>query len=238
MRNVICLVLIFSFTGSMGISQDCDNAFPSMGPKIPGEIQTENEHFGESSPYLYDDWRQGAIYFTNGRVITDLQLRYRSATDKLAYFNRNENYTIIVESNYIKEFTLVDPLTSRIEKFRRLAVQTNYFPHSNSCITQILCEGKVSLYALRIKQKQNSSGSSQSQTQGFSYSKIDLYYLQLPDKNIMRIKPSRKEVLNVLSDRRDELKEFIKKKHLHIRKEADLIKVIDFYNLRFVENKM
>ena len=54
----------------------------------------------------------------------------------------------------------------------------------------------------------------------------------------MRIKPSRKEVLNVLSDRRDELKEFIKKKHLHIRKEADLIKVIDFYNLRFVENKM
>jgi hypothetical protein len=230
MKYIFSSLIIFAFAELINWGQDCKNAYPIAGPPVPGRIYTEKNHYAENSPYLFPEWRQGTVQFTNGKILTGLELRYHSAADQLLYYNRADNYTMIVESDYVKEFSLIDPVNLKLIRFRRLGFQTNYFPDSHNCFVQILAEGHVSLYAIRIKQKQNSSGSNQSQAQQFYYSSSNAYYLQLKGKGLVKFKPSNREVRNILSDKKEELKSYIRREGLNTRKESDLVKLIDYYN--------
>ena len=177
-------------------------------------------------PFLKENFQVGVLELHDGKTSTDVMLRYNIAKD-LFEILRNDD-TLTLNRPFAVKYVYLDDKTYIFDpKFRENAErsQNGYF--------QLKVEGKLSLYIKH--RKKLSYDSFTANYKGGSGTK-EYYYVDKigfvgkSENGKVFLITSTKSLLNNLKDHKTEVKGFIKANKIKVKKETDLVKVVEYYN--------
>lgn len=170
----------------------------------------------EGSPFLKDDWESGTATNDKGQVY-QLKLKYDIAADQVIFADKDDGPMLFTVP--IVRFNLKD------------AAYASGFPAIDDWNTatyyEVLGTGNTKILRHFFKRKlpvRDMSGIS-----GYKYEDNDMYYL-LKDGRMYNIKPAKASILSLLNTKQDKLEEYIKANKINFNRDADLAKLIDYYN--------
>jgi len=169
------------------------------------------------TPFIFEDFQTGEVILKTGEKHT-ADMRYDKYAGEMQFRIKGIVYAIALPEaiDYIE-----------IKGIRFVYSTTN----SGSDYMQVLADGKCKLLAekrVRIQDAEPPKPYQMAKPARF-IDLEDLIYLKLADKEAVRIN-SRKDLLNVLNDKKDQVSQFLKEENLKLSDTEDLKKVIAFYN--------
>lgn len=179
----------------------------------------------DGSPFFDTSYCDGSITLLNGKTYHGLQLKLNLEQQKVIFNTSNGN-----------AFVLSQPV-SRLElscngQAKNVVFRSGFGvidkQHETS-LYQVLDSGKVLLLKyVEIRYKDSKAYNSNDVSR--SYRQLPFYYLWIPGKDLIKVPEAQNDLLNLLQDKRKQLTDVIDKGRLKLRKESDLITVINSYN--------
>jgi hypothetical protein len=181
------------------------------------------------TPFFSEKWQKGSVTMKNGKKIDKLDL-------KIDLFNhdvimkRPNGDSIIIFAHTVDQVSLDDLNDGSVHVFKKSGSFKEAGP--KDAFVEVLYEGKYTLLAERKKTIVKASYTGAYNT-GKPYDEFKdeiAYYLKKQDKNPIKIKLSRKSVLDELENHQGELKSFISKENIDFKNEMDVVKVLTYYD--------
>jgi hypothetical protein len=194
-------------------------------PTAAQELKNTDIDNASGSPYLIDDWSDGAVTFKSGRVVKNFKLRFDCARNRLML--QFEGSSFAAESQ-VKEFVLY----TKSGKNKDSLIFRKGFPaidrSNQETFYQILLSGKATLLRLVtkniIEEKQLVNS-----TNHHRLEEEDFYYL-LQDGAMINLPKNKDELVSKLPAQTDPMKQFVAQQSFRMEKADDFIKIISKYN--------
>jgi hypothetical protein len=174
------------------------------------------------TPYLHKHFSSGRVVVQNGTSSDGCLLRYNAYTDQIEHFDEGKIFEL-APKDQVKSAEF-DNHVFTCQKFKARGKTTDqYF--------EILSNGKVSLYkryTVQFIPASNSFPYSATDSAHFA-SPVKTFYTSNGSGQLIRVRNG-KELLKTLADKKNEVKNFIRTYHLTFDNEADMQKVISYYN--------
>lgn len=180
----------------------------------------------EGTALLFANWMPGEAITMQNKAYKNLQLNYNVLDNKLYYLGKDNQAMIFVTP--IKEFKILETVSNQpINHLYR-----NGFPAISNIIPtsfyNVLTDGKVIFLKKEIKQivefkPYNSSVTTKKITSNA------LYFIYFKD-TMMALKKEKAFFETLLEDKKESLNDFLANNKINFKKEADLIKLITYYN--------
>jgi hypothetical protein len=210
MKNVWLLLLI----SVQGFAQQTDGYSTSTAPQYIGI---------SGNPYFMKDWSNGIIRFTSGKVTDKFKLKFNAAQNRLMLqFNGS---TFAAES-MINEFVLYTRNKKDSFVFRKGFPTTDR--GNEETFYQVLDNGRTALLRLATKdiiEEKEVLASKPSRR----FQDVEFFYL-LKDGIMHKIDRDVTPLQDILSDKREELENYISSEQLKMRSAEDMVKVVKKYN--------
>ncbi len=176
----------------------------------------------QGSPFLDPQYVHGEVTIRNGSTYKDVPLRYNCADDILEYKNGDKSYEIIPKDQ-----------VRRAEFGGRIFCYLNYAPvHAqNRGYFQLLTEGKASLYVryhITFYESDDPKGYATPKPARFDDLK-ETYWISIDGAPVVEIS-KKNDLLNLFSDRKKEMQDFVSEQKLSYKKVEDLKKIVRYYN--------
>lgn len=180
----------------------------------------------DGTPYLTDEWSKGVVNLADGRTYKDVTLKYDLLKDVL-YF-QNDKKQVLTFVKPVSEFVInyIGDDQEQVKHYKSGFANIQGYTAQN--FFEVLVEGKAQLLKKQHKFIESESGAGLGPTTQ-KYSSTDMYYIVM-DGKASAIKRDKKSVLQFLGDKQNELSAYIKSNDLDMKKDADLAKVIIYYN--------
>ena len=220
MKNICAVIILFCLSFSLKAQllslMDQYNAKLSYGRNrlTLSEIQ--------GSPYLDKEYKIGSVLTNRGVLYKEVPLKYNCYIDVLEFKKGNTAYDLIPKS-----------IVKRAEFGNKIFV---YKPVENSkkadsSYFEVLFEGKATLcarYAIKFYEAELPKGYLDPKPVRFdNFSQI--FYISIGDSPAKKISTN-KSLIEILSDKQDDVKDFISKRRLSVKKVSDLKQIIAYYN--------
>ena len=220
----ICLI---SFTGiaQQGITNN-NQTNNSGGNSRPNQLMTMKKDYSdipaEGSPYLVDKYVLGEI-FMDGELQKKSLMRYNAFRDEFEIKENDGSNPTLLKRPYIsvslstKKFVILD-----FEDEGKL--KQGYFNPLN--------QGSTILY-FRPKKKLTKAKEPKAGLESFvpaRYVDDSDYYLKKGNNPAKKIKLNKSKILDFFQDKSSELKTYINENKLKLKTEAEVIKLLDYYN--------
>ena len=174
------------------------------------------------TPFLFDNWMKGSVSIPRG-TYADMQLKY-DVYENIVYFNRNDQSFEFQEP--VLSFILM-PVPADSTSYMYFTKGISAQGLKQHQFVQVLSEGKISLYKSDIKLLSELNDINRGLVQSFSKASR---YFALKDNSIEQIKLNKNEIMTLVGDKEKQVSEFISKYNLSLKKEQDIIAIIDHYN--------
>jgi hypothetical protein len=194
------------------------------------------------SPYLnkkelyYNSWGIGDVELVDGSIVKNKILRYNGYLDELVWLRDDDKKAGLVDKQLVKSFKISHNDNTTTDFFRKIKIKRWFSFDTSIVYMHVLAEGKLSLYVSRkIIQMSNS----------LDFIPKYEYYLY-KDSNFIVFKPNRFNLLKnmnsekgtvncnkkdtVIYSEKETMKLILRKNHLKVRNENQLIKSIDIFN--------
>ena len=178
--------------------------------------------------YSEPEWQTGKINFYGNETLVNIPLRYDIIRNRLVLLIEEELKTL--HGRHIRSFEWF--LSAQNRKVLYLNCKELMFKDEElTGFLEVLVEGKNSLYCHKvIKIFQGNSSTSLTG----SHRKDDIYlvdkYYTMQEGFIVPLPKKRKELLNYFGDHRADIKDFINKNGLLMKRKTDLIRIFEYYN--------
>lgn len=177
------------------------------------------------SEYLYPKFVKGHVLQQNDTYYNDMELNYDVLSDKLVFLKEGQEMAFKLP---IKEFQIIKSATAPV----KLEVYRNGFPASGSftdkSFYQVINDGKVMVLRKPVKSITESTPYGSAKVQK-NIVNGEQYFI-FKDGKMDKIKKDKKDLLSALSDKKDQLDEFIKTKKLNLKSDDDIKALLDYYN--------
>ena len=233
MKKLFVLILMFSIISSFAqsdVQKDVilSNYSAGSSANVITEIPFQK---GETtgSIYIAEDWYSGSLELIDGRVVANYPLKYNIRNNEIEI--NTEEGVRIVNYSMIKDFAWMNT-TKGVELFQNCDSYTKNNEDLNlTGFFQVLVDGKTKLF---IKSKidlveSNYNVAMNAGSKSDKFVKKDEYYIY-KDEQLHKILKSKGSVLNVLKDKKKEVKNYAKNNDLKFRVIEDLVKIIEYYN--------
>ena len=189
-----------------------------------GSKQNPTEYEGVAgNPYFLREWSEGVIRFSSGKVTDKFKLKFNSAQNRLLLqFN---NSTFAAESK-INEFVMYSKNKKDSFVFRKGFPDTDR--GNEETFYQVLEKGKVTLIRLATKDVIEEKEVLAAKVSRH-YQDVDQFYV-LHDGMMHRIGKEPTQLQTILTDRQEEIKNYISEQQLKMRSPDDYVKVVRKYN--------
>jgi hypothetical protein len=193
--------------------------------KVMHGIEYETYGTTAGDPYIYKDFHEGELTLQNGETYR-LDMRYDIYGNQVHLKNNDQIFGIIhpekVASIVIDTLRLLycNYVNSPGDKS---SGEGSYFILKTNGKCKLLLKKNI-----RIQDAELPKVLQDAKPAKFIYLS-DTYYLKLDDKSALRIN-SKKDLFNLLADKKNELNEFINTNKLGTKNLNDLVKIISFYN--------
>ncbi len=181
----------------------------------------------KGSPYLYPAWNSGTLTDRNGKVYSNLLLKYDTYKD-LVELNQEGQVMEVSAMNYPK-FTLmfIEPGSNKVIN-HSFSTGYGFEGFSKTSYFDILLEGRITLLkkykSSFIENNVSDYGTSDSQK---SFQSKIVYFVISEGAGSKEIKPNKKSVMDVFSEHSSRIEVFLNNKK-KIKSEDDLIEIIRF----------
>ena len=187
------------------------------------EIREQSYSAVKGTPYLYEEWSRGTVKMADSTVYNDLALKFNALRNQLLYKNPTNGalmeflkpvsvFVIGKDSNrelYRKGFPAVDNFT-----------EDTYY--------QVISDGKVKLLYKKskvlVESKFYSSATSETNIQD-----VSSYYI-LRDGNMKKIRPSKKEFIELFKDKENTIKAYLQAQDIDYKDKQSLANLVNYYN--------
>ncbi len=177
----------------------------------------------KGSPFMFGDWVLGTVMLGNGDTYSNVPLKYNIFDEKL-YFKNPKNAELLEFVQPVKSFKFIE--------LKGSGIFSKGFPTIDKFNTEtfydVLFDGKVKLlnkkYKTLLEVKPYNSATAEK-----SFVDQNEYYL-FKDSKIKRIKNSKKDFLEIFSDKSNQVDDFIKKEKIDFKNNDDLVKVFSYYD--------
>lgn len=180
----------------------------------------------KGTPLLYEEFHTGNFYYNNKTYLENLKLNYNCFTDELLFFNENKTY--IANTQNIDYFAIEGNDDDTILVFK----QEFMLSEKGRLFMQVLYQGESTFYKRYRKQfleadfyKPYGQG-----RQVDEYNDYTEYYVKPGGREISLLKPKKSSVREIFSDKSDLVGNYIKKEKINLKDEADLIRLVKFYD--------
>jgi hypothetical protein len=175
----------------------------------------------EGTPYLYEQWTKSNLTLKNGKTFTDIAIRYNLVDDELLFMDPKGQ--IMAFADPVAQFVFPDKNEKYISGISGLKGFTD------RTFFRVFNEGKVKILEKKTK-RVSERREFNSATVTKSLLEDTQYFIIAPSGIITPLKRDEKFIFSVLQDKAGPLKEYIKAKKLNLKKDADLVALIDYYN--------
>ncbi|MCH2490221.1 MAG: hypothetical protein MK211_08735 [Flavobacteriales bacterium] len=231
----LAVTLLLTIIGATGYAQTNlgSGAYSLYEREV--NINNTNEFFNlseeefkniEGSPYSNDTFLKGNIYQDDKLIMKDVPMRYNSYSDEIEMKkNENEeNYGALLKSPdlFVKIFNdvyIFVPKNGSTEEggyFKILSPNDHYDLYKKTTTTF------SQPYEARTTYEQNRPAKFSSTHTYYLVSKRDGKFVELPT--------SRSKALKVMSVKKKEVKKFMNDRRIDVSEEADLIKLVSYFN--------
>lgn len=176
------------------------------------------------SPFMTEDWVKGTVLLQDGRVFKDIDVRYNDYNDQIYY--KGEDGSILYFIAPVKEFTIMPADGSSELHFQ--SGFTNVPDYTAKSFFIVLGEGKTRVIKKVFKMVEERIEFPVT-TPIKRFEESTKYFLVTPEKVVL-IKNDKKNLLNALGNKQPELEKYIKQNGLNTKDDADLSKLITYYN--------
>jgi len=219
-KHFSLIIIVFLITGSLKLQAQNIRLIAPPGYNF---IYHE-QHFEkgtEGTAYLNKDWKPADILLKNGKTIPDLMVRYNVLENKMVYENKGITY-VVGTPDSIAEIKFLDK-TFIYKPFEKGNTTENGF-------FEIVFKGKVSLLRKYEIEILRANYSMQFDT-GYKNDRLSLKQeLYLQKDNQAAVANKKNKLLEVLSDKNNDVILYIKREKLSVKDHRDLIKILAFYN--------
>lgn len=191
---------------------------------VNGRIYSQQHIKAYGNPFMKStDWMRGTVN-VNGKNFSNVKLNYDIYQDYLIYLDESQegyNKILLLSKSQVTKFTVEDHTFIALKP-----AVINNIPESQ--YFEILYEGKVSLFN-RWTRKFEASTTQEFPNGRFLDIKISRYLLR---NNELQKVNNKLALLKICEDRKDDLRKYIRKNRIHIRKASDeqLASLIEYYN--------
>ncbi|WP_035096583.1 hypothetical protein [Aquimarina megaterium] len=192
--------------------------------KNPNNTQTTKT---KGSPYENEKFELGEIVHTNSKQkIQKLFLRYNVYDDQIEVSKTLEASELhgLLKSDHI--YARVNNKEYHYKKYKDLNNQTK-----KGYLIKLRDNTKISLYKLLVKKytKAKIANTSYHKNTPAKFTDQHIYYLEIGEK-LVPVNSSKKKTVSIFPDHQKEVKDFIGKENLSLKKEKDLLKLVNFYS--------
>ena len=179
----------------------------------------------DGNPFLYADFAPGRMILKTGEVL-GLSLRYDIYSRQIHFKNKDKVYEVVNAEKL--DMIVIDTIS--FQYITCLKSPGDLTPEGSSFLI-LKTDGKCKLFVkknMRIQDAEVPKAFQDAQPAKF-IPLGDTYYLKPDKKSAVRVN-SKKDLLNILADRKDELSKFIDSNKLGTKDLDDLVKIVTFYN--------
>jgi hypothetical protein len=219
MKKWILLLVLFTFV------QGVHAQLLQLQDPVSSKNFNPDKYAGiRGTPLLVDKWQHGSV-ITNKGFYADLELKI-DLYDNQVFFNKNdESFELLDQIVAVRLFPKW-PDTVIQQVFIKGMTQNNIKPEQY--IQVLVAQGAVQLYRSDIKQVTEMSEINAGMVKTFA--NTSRYFVKKGDQ-FKLVKLNKEEIMPFLAEKEAEIKDFIAKKKLNLKKEADFIQIIQVYNM-------
>lgn len=190
--------------------------------RLAKSFEKENKPEYDGSPYLLDEFRDAEIYLKNGRQYEDVPMNYNIHNDDFEFMTDDISYSL-GNNNIVKNIKVGD----------RDFYYRNYTYNSARIkgYLELVADGDYKIFKKHrviYTEPKATRGYVEAQPARFSPRRPD-YFIELADGNIVYFNKL-KEIAELLPEKSDKLKDYIKDNRLKARREEDIITFADYIN--------
>jgi len=188
-------------------------------------MQTKSYEGVQGSPYLSDQWAMGVVKMTDGRTYKDVPLKYDEVQDELYFQDKKAQTLAFVD--HVNEFKINYVANNKpYEKVFRNGFK-NIPGSSEASFFEVLSDGTAQLLKKTTKVQAETREYNAPVVKNFEENAK--YYLIVSGK-VIPFKKDKKFILENLPNKRTELEAYIKTNNINLKDDADLAKLISYYN--------
>lgn len=174
------------------------------------------------SPFLFKDWIKGTVVTPKG-IYQNLELKY-DAYENILLFKKEDKSLEFQED--VKEFILMsNEMDSNSYQYFIKGIIADGL--SAQKYIQVLSKGKIKLYKLNARLMTEVSEINQGIKKSFT--NVTKYYAGA-EGHIQQVNLNKKDLLPLFKDKEADVQQFIKEKSLNVKKEEDVVALVNYYN--------
>lgn len=215
--------IILFFLWSMALQNVQAQLLQLQDPVSSKNFNPEKYAGIRGTPLLVDKWQHGSV-ITNKGYYADLELKI-DLYDNQVFFNKDdESFELLDQIVAIRLFPKW-PDTVQQQVFIKGMSQNNIKPEQY--VQVLVAKGPVQLYRSDIKQVTEMSEINAGMVKTFA--NTSRYFVKKGDQ-FKLVKLNKEEIMPFLVEKEAEINDFMAKKKLNLKKEADFIQMIQAYN--------
>jgi hypothetical protein len=175
----------------------------------------------EGNAYLFDDWKPGYVVLKDNSRIDDLQFRYNIYFHQMQFIHEGDT------------LAFSDPGEIAFFMFgNQKMIYTDYFSEGQAKMDFfcVLHEGKYSLLKRYLVKYHETADPANPECNKDVFINCCELYLKTENEPAQQINCSKKGILNAFSDKKAEIKAFMKINKLSARDHDDLLTILKYYN--------
>jgi hypothetical protein len=179
----------------------------------------------KGDPFLYKDFTEGKLILNTGEIFK-LEMRYDIYANQIQFKDNNEIFELLNADKLTG--IVIDTLVFRYCYFLKSPGDES---SAEPSFFIVKTDGKCSLLIrknIRLQPAVLPQAYKEAQPAEFIHTG-DMYYLKLQDKGAVRVS-NKKELLNILSDKKTEVGKYIDSNRLGVKNVNDLAKIVAYYN--------
>ena len=222
--NGMRLVLVVTFLAFSSINGNCQFLTGAgAGNNVLKESQYTNV---QGSPYLYADWKSGAILDTNGKLSENMMIRYDSYRDEVQFLK--DGRTLVIDPSLVPEFYFVTT-NEETKKIENILFRNGFNVEGYKKLNYFQVIYSTGIHYLRkfkteyIEEAASSFGTNE---QIKRFERTESEFLINKDGSVVKVGKNRKELVSSFGNYAGQMKTFIKENKLNVKSDVDLNKIL------------
>jgi len=238
----LTLVGLFIFVAPLAMAQNIPTGTAAQqnlnelgdANNISGMVMTYDQRYEgvKGSPFFFNKWGRATIHTSGNFIFDNVPLKY-NVYENVVQFQKGDGKTYLLSPNSIDSFVLKDSLGASSYTFKKVPEISGLIDNPSDRFALILHEGKKTMMVLLPKKSLVKADFKGGYSAGRTFDEFvseDSYYLIKQGQDPQKIKLSKRNLLEALQDKQQQVQAFIGKQNIDANTEKGWVQTLTFYD--------